>query len=190
MDVCWFLADYKALLKADLHNRGHMQMILGVSFFHSRCCCIGCDGMRTDELVSGSGSDCGGIWMEVDGHECKYTLPWGELTGGDMWRAVWRGWRRHSGLSRPSPRRTLHRTSGVDWRTQSPQTQTGQYGWPFSWRNRRRTKRKKIEWKSNQFYKIGKDNVTGSGLESETSGLPYQCSSIWAIQPLDGGPPE
>ena len=39
-------------------------------------------------------------------------------------------------------------------------------------------------------WKIGKENLTGPGLEHETSGLPYQCSFIWAIQPLDGGPPE
>ena len=39
-------------------------------------------------------------------------------------------------------------------------------------------------------WKIGKENVTEPGLKPETSGLPYQCSSIWAIQPLDGGPPE
>ena len=37
--------------------------------------------------------------------------------------------------------------------------------------------------------KIGKDNLTGPVLEPETSGLSYQCSSIWAIEPLDGGPP-
>ena len=39
-------------------------------------------------------------------------------------------------------------------------------------------------------WKIGKENLTGLGLESETSGFPYQCSSIWAIQPLDDGPPK
>ena len=40
------------------------------------------------------------------------------------------------------------------------------------------------------FWKIGKENLSEPGLEPETSGLPYQCSSIWAIQPLDGGPPK
>ena len=38
--------------------------------------------------------------------------------------------------------------------------------------------------------KIGKENLTGPGLEVEISRLTYQGSSIWAIQPLDGGPPK
>ena len=31
-------------------------------------------------------------------------------------------------------------------------------------------------------WKIGKENLTELGLEPETFGLSYQCSSIWAIQ--------
>jgi len=38
------------------------------------------------------------------------------------------------------------------------------------------------------YLKNWKENLTGLGLKPDTSGLPYQCSSIWAIQPLDGGP--
>ena len=34
------------------------------------------------------------------------------------------------------------------------------------------------------------EKLTQPGLKPKTSGLRYQCSSIWAIQPLDGGPPE
>ena len=50
--------------------------------------------------------------------------------------------------------------------------------------------REKLTGNFQTIWKIGKENLTGPGLEPETSGLPYQCSSIWAIQPLDGGPPE
>ena len=39
-------------------------------------------------------------------------------------------------------------------------------------------------------WKIGKEILTEPGLEPETYGLPYQCSSIWAVQPLDGGSPK
>ena len=42
------------------------------------------------------------------------------------------------------------------------------------------------------FREIGKENLNGAGLEPKTSGVMYnyKCSSIWAIQPLDGGPPK
>ena len=36
------------------------------------------------------------------------------------------------------------------------------------------------------FEKLVMKNLTEPGHVPETSGLPYQCSSIWAIQPLDG----
>ena len=54
----------------------------------------------------------------------------------------------------------------------------------------KQTNRKTDREHSNYLKKIGKENLTEPGLEPRVSGLLHKFSSIWAIQPLDGGPPK
>jgi hypothetical protein len=42
----------------------------------------------------------------------------------------------------------------------------------------------------NNYLKNWQRKLDWTGVEPETSRLPYQCFTIWAIWPLDGGPPE
>ena len=61
---------------------------------------------------------------------------------------------------------------------------------PLSSLSRHRTNIGKLTRNFQTIWNIGRENLTGPGLAPETSGLPYRYSFIWAIQPLDGGPPK